>query len=96
MPIVINKIMDGFLFPTISLIIVAPNYNIIAEVHLKLNSKAASVQLNLRCGTLGLLHITVSPTMYTTLLATNYITPVNPGAKPTIPSIASVPHITNL
>ena len=35
MPTAINKILDGFLFPTISPIIGAPNYENIAEVHLK-------------------------------------------------------------
>ena len=45
---------------------------------------------------MGLLHLTVSPVVYTTLLATTFIAPVKPGAKPTIPSIALGPHITNL
>ena len=88
--------MDGFPFPTISLIIVAPNYKTIAEVYLKLNSKTASVQSNLGCGTLGLLHLTISPDVYTTLSVTDFIAPVKPSADPTIPSIASDPQITNL
>ena len=88
--------MDGFPLFTISPIIGAPNYEKIVEVHLKLNSNAASVQSNLGCGTLGLLHITVSPAVYTTLLSTTFIAPVNPIAEPTIPLIVLGSHITNL
>ena len=82
MPTMIDKIVDSFPFPTFSTIIGAPNYKAIAEVHLKLNSKAASVQSNLGCGTQGLLHLTAYPVVYATLLATAFIAPVNPGAKP--------------
>ena len=87
--------MDGFPFPTISLIIGAPNYKTIAKVHSKLNSNAASLQSNLGCGKLGLLHLTISSAVYA-LSSTAFITPVNPGAKPTISSITSGPQITNL
>ena len=96
MPTTINKIVHGFSFPKISPLIGAPNYETIAEVRLKLNSKAASVQSNLRCGTLRLIHLTVYPTMYATLSTTAFITTANPGAEPTIPSITFVPQITNL
>ena len=54
MPSSVNKIVDGFLFPTIDPIIGTPDYESIADTHLKLNSDAVSVQYNLRCGTLGL------------------------------------------
>ena len=96
MPTVIDKIVDIFPFPTISTIIGAPNYETIAEVHLRLNSNATSVQSNLGCGTLGLLHLTVYPAVYATLSATAFIAPVKPNSKPTITLIASGPQITNL
>ena len=96
MPTIIDKIVDSFPFLTIVLIVGAPNYGKIADVHLKLNSNAASVQSNLGCSTLGLMQLTVSPAVYATLLATAFINPVNPGADPTIPSIVSGPQITNL
>ena len=96
MPTAINKIVDGLLFPKISLIIGSPNYETIAEVHLKLNSNAPSAQSKLGCVTLGLLQLTIYPDVYATLSATECIAPVNPGAEPNIPSIASDPHITNL
>ena len=66
MATVINKIVDGFPFPTIPPIVGTPTYNTIAEVNLKLNPNAASVQSNLGCGTLGLLQLTVSPAVYNT------------------------------
>ena len=96
MPTAINKIVDGFLFPMITPIIGAPEYKTIAEVHLKFNWNAASVQLNLGWGTLVLLQLTVSPAIYATLSYSAFIAPVNPGAEPTITSIVSVPHITKL
>ena len=96
MPTAINKILDGFPFPTISPIIGDPNYKTIAEIHLKLNSNAVSVQSNLRCGTLGLLHLTLSPAVYAIISATAFIAPVNSSNETTIPSIASAPQITNL
>ena len=89
MPTVIDRIMDGFPFPTISPIIIPTNYETIFEVHLKLNSNAASVQSDLGCGTLGLFSLTVSPSVYATLSATAFIALVNPGADSNIPSIAS-------
>ena len=96
MPTAIDEIVDVSPFPTILTIARAPNYKTIAEVHLKLNSNAASVQLNLVFSTLGLLHLAVSPAVYATLLATAFIAPVNPCAEPTIPLIASGPQIINL
>ena len=86
MPSSIEEIVDGFPFPTIEPIIGTPDYESIADIHLKLNSNAASVQFNLGCGTLGLLFLTVSPAVYDTLSTTKFVPPVNPGPKPIIPT----------
>ena len=86
MPSSIEKIVDGFLFPTIDLIIGTPDYKSIADIHLKLNSNAASVQSNLGCGTLSLLFLTVFPAVYATLSTTTFVPPVNPGPEPIIPT----------
>ena len=56
-----EKIVESFLHPTITLIIGQPGYDTIAEVHLKLNANAASVQSHLRDRVLGLLYLTVTP-----------------------------------
>ena len=86
MPSSIKKIVYGFLFPTIDPIIGTPDYESIADMHLKLNSNAVSVQSNLGCGTLRLLFLTVSPAVYVTLSTTTFVRPVNPGPKPSIPT----------
>ena len=91
MPTVIDKTVDGLPFPTVLPIIWAHNYKKISEVHLKLNSNAASVQSNLGCVTLGLLHPTLSLAVSSSLSATDLIYAVNPGTDPTIPSIVSGP-----
>ena len=77
----IDKIVDGFPFPTIPPIVGTPTYNTIAEVNLKLNSNAASVQSNLGCGTLDLLQTKFSPAIYNTLSYIAFIVPVNPGSE---------------
>ena len=47
MPSSIEKIVDGFPVPTMEPIIGTPYYESIADIHLKLNYIAASVQFNL-------------------------------------------------
>ena len=96
MPTAIDKIVDGFPFPTIPPIFGTPIYNTTAEVNLKLNSNAASVQSNLGCGTLGLLQLTVSHAVYNTFSPVVFIVPVNPGSEPIIPANSTVPQITKL
>ena len=86
MPSSTKKIVDGFPFPAIDPIIGTPDYESIADIHLKLNSNAASVQSNLGCGTLDLLFLTVSPAVYATLSTTKFVPPVNPGPEPSIPT----------
>ena len=86
MPSSIKKIVDGFPFPTIDPIIGTPDYESIADIHLKLNSNAALVQSKLGCGTLGLLFLTFLPALYATLSTTTFVPPVNPGPKPSIPT----------
>ena len=89
MPSSIKKIVDVFPFPTINPIIGTPDYESIADIHLKFNSNAASVQSNLGCGTIGLLFLTVSPAVYATLSTTKFVPPVNPGPEPSIPTGAT-------
>ena len=96
MPSSINKIVDGFLFPTIDPIIGTPDYESIADIHLKLNSNAASVQSNLGCGTLSLLFLIVSPAVYATLSKIVFVPPVNPGPEPNIPTGATGAVISDL
>ena len=78
MPSSIENIVDGFPFPTIDPIIGTPHYEGIANIRLKLNSNAASVQSNPGCGTLSLLFLTVFPAVYATLSTIVFVPPVNP------------------
>ena len=96
MPTSIDKIVDGFPFPTIPPIVGTLTYNTIFEVNLKLNLNSASVQSDLGCGNLGLLQLTVSPAVYNTLSFTAFIMPVNPGSVPIIPANSTGAQITKL
>ena len=96
MPSPIENIVDGFLFPTIDPISGTPGYEIIADIHLKLNLNAASVQSNIGCGTLGLLFLTVSPAVYATLSTIVFVLPVNTGPEPNIPTGATRAAISDL
>ena len=96
MPSLIEKIVDGFPFPKIDPIIGTPDYESIADIHLKLNLNAASVQSNLECGTLGLLFLTVSPAFHATLSTTEFVPPVNPGSEPIIPTGSTGAAISDL
>ena len=84
------------MLPTIDPIVGTPNYEFIADIHLKLNSNAASVHSNLGCGTPGLLFLTVSPAVYATLSTVVFVPPVNPGPKPNIPTGATCADIADL
>ena len=88
--------MDGFPFPTIDPIIGTPDYESIADMHLKLNSNAESVQSNLGCGTLGPLFLTFSPSVYATLSPTKFVPPVDPGPEPSIPTGSNGAVISDL
>ena len=96
MPFTIDKIMDIFPFPTITPIVRSPTYETISELHMKLNSNAASMQSNLENDAIGLLYTTVSLTVYTTLLAKPFVVPVNPGSEPIIPDGSTVSAIAHL
>ena len=90
-----DKIVEYFPFPTILTILGEPNYKTIAEVHFKLNANFASVQYNLGDGKLGLLYLTVSPSIYNSLSATVFVPLVNPGATAIITAGSTAAVIAN-
>ena len=92
----IKEIVDGLLFPTIDPIVGIPDYESIVDIHLKLNSNAASVQSSFGRGTLGLLFLTFLPAVHATLSIIAFVPPVNPGPKPRIPTGATVAEISDL
>jgi hypothetical protein len=92
----IDTLVAGFPFPTISPIVGEPNYDSIATVHRLLNANSASIQSHLGNGRLGLLFLTVSPTVYNTLSATPFVPPVNPGPSPIVPDGSTGPQIADI
>ena len=96
MPSTIDNILDNFPFATIAPIIGPPNFKTISELHMNLNSNVVSIQYNLGDGALKLLYLTVSPTVYTTLLATAFIVPMKSGSYPIIPDSITGPAIADL
>lgn len=85
----VESIVDGFPHNTISPVIGMPTYATISEVNLRLNANAASVQSDHGDGTLGLLALTVTPAVYSTLTDTPFELPINPGPNPGIPANAT-------
>ena len=67
-------------------------YAIIHSLHELLNSNTASVCTNLVCGNLGHLCLTLSPTIYVTLLVTLAVPLSNTDAAFVIPAGATVPE----
>ena len=92
----IDKIIEGFPHPTITPIVGIPSYESITEVHIKLNSKAASLHSKLGNGALGLLALTVTPAVYDTLAGVLFVAPINLGQTFVIPPGSSGQQITAL
>ena len=73
-----------------------PTYATLHGMHNLLNSNAASVATNIGCGTLGHLCLTLSPTVYATLLTTRVVPPLNIGATPVIPAGVTSPKAASI
>merc|ERR1740124_477275 len=71
----INKSVGSFPHPTIAPIIGKPTYETILPVHLFLSANAASVQLHLGNGRLGLFFLTVLPAVLKTLSQIQFVPP---------------------
>ena len=79
------NIVKRFENPTILPIDGKTTYATIHSLHELLNLNASSVKTNLRFGALGHLCLTLSLTVYATLLAAPVVPPPNPRAAPVIP-----------
>jgi len=64
-------------------------------MQVELNSNSASIHSNLGDGQLGHLYLTISPTVYATLSAQEFLVPENPGAIPHIPDTATSRQATD-
>ena len=92
----VDKLVKSFENPNIPPIDGEPTYATLCAMHELLNSNAASVTTNLGCGTLGHLCLTLSPTIYTTLLTTRVVPSLNPGTTPVIPAGATGPEAASI
>ena len=92
----VNKLVKSFKNPAIPPIGGEPTYATIDTMHKLLNSNAASVNTNLGCGNLGNLCLTLSPTVYVTLLATRVVPPPNTGVTPVIPAGTTRPEAASI
>ena len=88
----VNKLVESFESPNIPPINGEPMYTMLHAMHELLTSSAASVATNLGCGTLRYLCFTLSPTVYATLLTTQVVPSLNPGATPVIPAGVTGPE----
>jgi len=70
-----------------------PTFEIIAAIHRKLKSNAASVTSTLGGGNHGLLGLTILPATYQTVTGHVFVAPVNPGSLPIIAPTAIQPQI---
>ena len=73
-----------------------PNYETLAEVHLKLNKNTASVHSHLGNGQLILLFLTIAPVVYNTQSNIVFVDPANPGPFPVIPQVLTAAHIADI
>ena len=96
MPSSIKKLIESFPNPTILPFVGQPTYETLAEIHLKLNTNAASVRSHLGNGQLGLLYLTVLPDVYLTQSATLFVSPANVGPSPTVPNGSTAAQITSI
>ena len=92
----VDKLVESFENPSIPPIDGKPTYAMLCDMHKLLNSNAASVNTNLGCVTLEYLCLTLSPTVYATLLTTRVAPPPNPGATPVILSGATGPKAASI
>ena len=88
----IEAVKENFLHPHIPAQPQMPTYDVIASVHRKLKTNAATVSSTLRCGH-SLLVSTILPVTYQTITGHVFVAPFNPGALPNIAPAASQARI---
>ena len=92
----VDMLSESFENPMIPLINGKTTYATIHSLHKLLNSNAVSISTKLGCGTMGHLCLTLSLTVYVTLLETQVLPPTNPRAAPIIPAGATGPKAASL
>ena len=92
----VDKLVEIFENPSILAIGGEPTYATLHSMHKLLDSNTASVNTNLGCGTLVHLCLTLSPTVYATLLTKQVVPPTNPRARPLILADATGPEAVSI
>ena len=96
MPSTFEKVVQSFPHPTIQPILGQPTYETLAEVHLKLNTNAASILLHRGNRQLGLLFLTITPEIYNTQSNIVFVPSDNPGPSPVIIQGLTVAQIVDI
>ena len=73
----IDKLLDSFPYPTVTLIIGKPTWESIRAMHLELNANAASFQFHISNGRVGPLFLTVLSVVFNTLSHILLVLPTN-------------------
>jgi hypothetical protein len=93
----IEAFIESFPHPVIPPIEGLPTYETITDVTRLLNANSASIHYELGDGRLGHLALTISPAVYTTLLAIPFVAPPNPGPVPIlVPDVGTTAQIQGI
>ena len=92
----INKIVDGFPFPTITHINGQPTHEKIDEVNCYLNVNASSGQSDLGVRAHAHLALTILPAIWDTISVTQFVIPLIPGSTPDFPANSTVAQIKSI
>ena len=96
MPSALGKVIESFPHPTIQPIVGQPTHETLTEVHLKLNTNAASIHSHLGNGQLGILFLTIAPAIYNTQSNIVFVPPANPGPSLVIPQGLTAAQIADI
>ena len=80
-----EALIESFPHPTLPKIDGTPTYETLADLKTLIAANAATIPSTRGGGTNGHLGIILSPAVYTTVSATAWINPTNPGGVPVIP-----------
>ena len=72
------------------------SYSQLCIIQKEMNANAASVPSHLGCGQYGLLALTMSPTVYSTISSTPVTAPTNPGPTPNVSGVTASYKITKV
>ena len=87
MPLKADQLLALFPNPVLTPILGEPDHESIRILQKEVNKNLAAIPSNLGCGTKGLLCLSVSNTVYSTISSTPVVPPPNPGSAPSATDI---------